>query len=239
MKKKFNYDFDIPEFSEDTLNKSFDFTFDDNSDIQTRFIKPPVYQSKTEFYKNAKLAASKIQIKKDCSYFGIISGNFIFGDLLEALMVTQQLGAIRLDISTLGMSQENVDSLGTLLKKGYIKELNLIVSDYFYIHERNGLIPYLLKELDYQNKFQLIVTGNHTKIIAAKLSNKINLVIHGSANLRSSGNIEQINIQDSKEILNFVFAMNDKMKEKYKIINKSIRGKKLWHTVTKEKEKAL
>lgn len=225
------YDFTFEDFSENDLSECFDFSFDENNDIETRYIKPPLFKTKTELYKNAQIAAKNIIITENCNYFAFIAGNFIFGDLLEAIMTKQQLGAVRLDISTLGMSQDNVDSLANLLIKGYVKELNLIISDYFFVHERNRLIPYIYKTLDVDNKFQLIVTGNHCKIIAAKFSNGLNMVIHGSANLRSSGNIEQIAIQESKEICNFVFEINDKQINKYKTINKSIRGTKLWQVV--------
>src|SRR5690606_27521145 len=100
--------------------------------------------------------------------------------------------------------------LATLLLKGYIKELNLTVSDYFYAHERRQLIPYIQRELDIDNRFQMAVSGNHTKITAARLTNGIHLCIHGSANLRSSGNMEQSVIHDSKEIYDFVTGMNDR-----------------------------
>ena len=139
-----------------------------------------------------------------------------------------------MDIQTLSLSQENVDSLATLLLKGYVKELNLIVSDYFYSHERNQLIPYIYEQLDLGDRFQLAVCGTHTKIITAHLTNGIKLVIHGSANLRSSGNIEQIAIQNSAEIYDFVTEFNDRIIQQYKTINKSIRRKKLWLIASKK-----
>ncbi|HPW87432.1 MAG TPA: hypothetical protein PLU78_09545, partial [Chitinophagales bacterium] len=59
----------------------------------------------------------------------------------------------------------------------------------------------------------------------------INLAIHGSANLRSSGNIEQIVIQDSAEICDFMEQINDTIIDKFKTINKSVRRNILWQTV--------
>lgn len=219
------FDFDIEDF-DDCFNSGEDIGFD------TRFIKPPNFKARPAFWKNAQATAKIIDLDPDCNYFGFIDGSFIFGDLIEALFVDKQIRAYRMDISTLSLSQENIDSLATLLIKGYIKELNLIISDYFYAHERHLLIPYIQKELDFNNRFQLIVAGNHTKIIAAKLNNGIHLVMHGSANLRSSGNIEQISIQDNKEIYDFIIDTNDKIKEKFKTINKSVRRAKVWQAVT-------
>jgi hypothetical protein len=63
----------------------------------------------------------------------------------------------------------------------------------------------------------------------------IKLVIHGSANLRSSANIEQIMIQDSPEIFNFVTEMNNRVLSKYQTINKE-KSNKLWQTVQNEKK---
>lgn len=227
---------DLYDFNE--LDAAFDFDMDafeseQDFNLETRYIKPPKSKDKTEAWKNAQRSANKIDVTPGMSYFGIIDGSFIFGDLLEALMVMKPLRARRLDIQTLSLSQENVDSLETLLIKGYIKELNLIISDYFYVHERNGLIPYIYEHLDIDNRFQLAAAGTHLKTITADLTNGIKLAIHGSANLRSSGNIEQIAIQDSPEIYDFMTDINDSIILKFRTINKSVRRKPLWQTVEK------
>jgi len=221
----------------DTAFDAFDFDTEDffdaeqEADVSTRLIKPPQFKPKLDHWRNAKRTADKITVEPGMCYFGIIDGSFIFGDLIEALFTEKRIRAFRMDITTLSMSQENVDSLATLLLKGYVKELNLTISDYFYAHERNSLIPYIHRELDIDNRFQLAVSGNHTKVLAAKLTNGVHLVIHGSANLRSSGNIEQIMIQDSKEIYDFITETNDRVIAKFKTINKSVRRAKLWHGV--------
>lgn len=230
---------DIQPFDFDELDASFDFEFDVDdffeaeaeAEVNTRFIKPPQYKIKTQAWRNAKKTAAKLDIVPGMCHFGIMDGSFIYGDLIEALFTQKLLRAHRMDITTLSMSQENVDSLATLLIKGYIKELNLTVSDYFYAHERRTLIPYIHQELDIEGKFQLAVSGNHTKILVAKLTSGIYLAMHGSANLRSSGNMEQVMIQDSKEIYDFVTGVNDRVIEKFKTINKSVRRAKLWHGV--------
>jgi hypothetical protein len=219
----------------DELNDCFDFDADfDIAESESRFIKPKLTKAILVKWINAISAAKEIEIKPGLCYFGIIHGNFIFGDLLEAILTKKMLQAARVNISTLSLSQDNVDSLRTLIEKNYIKELNLIVSAYFYAHERNVLIKYLHKELDINNKFQLAVIRTHTKIMTVDLGN-IKLVIHGSANLRSSANIEQIMIQDSPEIFNFVTEMNNRVLSKYQTINKE-KSNKLWQTVQNEKK---
>jgi hypothetical protein len=231
------YDFDELDDSFAFDTEALDaFETEEESDIDTRLIKPPKSKDKTAAWKNAKKTASKIEITPGMSYFGIIDGSFIFGDLIEALLVGKRIRARRLDIQTLSLSQENVDSLATLLIKGYVKELNLIISDYFFAHERKVLIPYIYEHLDIADRFQLAVCGLHTKIITMELTEGIKLVIHGSANLRSSGNIEQIAIQDSAEIYDFIIEMNDKIIKKFNTINKSIRRKRLWLVLEAPKE---
>lgn len=225
------------DFSE--LDDSFDFNADDfgfetEHNVETRIIKPPKSKDKTAMWKNAQKTAAKIDIVPNMNYFGIIDGSFIFGDLIEAILVGKRLRAERMDIQTLSLSQENVDSLATLLIRNYIGQLTLVVSDYFFSNERNGLIPYIYDKLDIGNRFQLVVAGTHTKIVAADLSNGVKMVMHGSANLRSSGNIEQIAIQDSPEIYEFITEMDDKLTDKFKTINKSVRRQRLWLTVSKQ-----
>lgn len=223
------YDFNDLETAFDFDTDAFGVGFD--IDVDTRIIKPPLSKDRVAAWKNAKKTAAEIKITPGMLYFGIIDGSFIFGDLLEALFTQKLIRATRLDISTLSLSQDNVDSLATLLLKGYVKNLNLIVSDYFYQHERRLLMPYIYKELDIDNRFQLAAAGIHTKIITARLTSGINLVMHGSANLRSSGNIEQVHIQDSMEILTFCETINDKIIDKFKTINKSVRRNVLWQQI--------
>jgi hypothetical protein len=224
------------DFNELELEFDFDvadFSFEAEAAVDTRIIKPPRQKDKVGLWKNAVATATKIDLSPGFSYFGVIDGSFIFGDLIEALLVGKMLRAERLDIQTLSMSQDNVDSLQTLLIKGYIGELNLIVSDYFFSNERQMLIPYIYDNLDLDNRFQLAVAGTHMKTVTANLSNGTHLVIDGSANLRSSANIEQIRIEDNEIIYTFVTDINDRIIEAYKTINKSIRRQKLWRVIGK------
>lgn len=213
----------------------FDFNFDDKpKEQESRFVKAKLTKPGTVKWENAVQAAKQIEIKPGFCYFGILHGNFIFGDLLEALLVGKQIGVKRIDISTLSLSQDNIDSLKLLLEKGYIQELNLIVSAYFFAHERLDLIPYIYQELDFENRFQLAVVRTHTKIMTIETLKGFKIVIHGSANLRSSANIEQIMIQESEEIHNFVTEINNDILEHYQTIKKE-RNKILWQVVQKDR----
>ena len=214
----------------------FDFDFTGFSDIsfsteENRIIKPPKTKPAPVMYEYAKQLALDLPISKDCNYFAIVSGNFILGDLFEALAIEQQFQYTRLDISTLSLSEDNIDSLKNLLMFNYCQNLNLIVSDYFYSHERNNLIRYIYQELDIDNRFQLAVAGTHTKITSFTTHNGLKVVIHGSGNLRSSRSVEQISITESEILYNFVTEFNNSILEKYATIRKGIRASKLWEVV--------
>ena len=181
-------------------------------------------------YKNAlKLAEDIGKIDKEGQrVFAVVDGSFIFGDFIEAYLVTHNLLAKRLVISTLSMSQENIDSLKNLFIGDYCHKLDLIVSDYFYSHERNSLIKYIYEHLDIDNKLQLAVCRTHTKITLIETECGQFLTIHGSANLRSSDNIEMFSIENSKDLYEFNLQWHDEIIEKYQTINKTVRSLESW-----------
>lgn len=203
----------------------------------SRYIKPPYNIAVKDCfikYKKAEDLAKNISIKSNERFYAILDGTFIFGDLIEALIVLNDLHVKELTISTLSMSNNNVDSLANLLNGGFVEELNLIVSDYFYSHERNEMIIYIYEELDKNNKFQLAAASTHTKICLFETFCGKKYVIHGSANLRSSSNIEQIMIEENADLYNFNHDFHHKILNKYKTINKSLRRNTLWQTVVQE-----
>lgn len=61
-------------------------------------------------------------------------------------------------------------------------------------------------------------------------------MMHGSANLRSSSNIEAFTIEDNPQLYDFYEEIHAGLIEKYNTINKAVRGKTL-HTALKELEK--
>lgn len=232
---------------EDDLNigelDQFDLSIEDFSDIElelelefeTRYIKPPRTQQiaiENLKYSNAEKLAKEISIAENDRYFVVVNGTFIFGDFIEALIVEENYKVKQLTISTLSMSENNVDSFANLLNGGYVDELNLIVSDYFYSHERHDLVPYIYKELDKDNKFQFAAAGTHCKIALIETECNKKIILHGSCNLRSSSNIEQFVIEENKALFDFNQDYQNAIIEKYKTIDKAVRGKELWKTIT-------
>ena len=197
---------------------------------ETRYLKPKVVPMRKDgiLYDNAVKLARELRLDFGERFDAFVSGSFIFGDFIEAYMVEHQACAKKMTISTLSMSQDNVDSLKLLIDKGYIKELNLIVSVYFWANERHGLIPYIYRELDMGGKFQLAVAGIHTKTAQFETIGGRKIVMHGSANLRSSGSIEQFTIEESPELYDFYDEHLSQIVEKYKTINKAVRNSTAW-----------
>lgn len=215
-------------------NFNVDFKAKINNNFDTRYIKPkwsPELTSAQLKYRNAEKLAEDIILHENSRYFAIIDGSFIFGDFIEALVVNNNLLVEQMLISTLSMSEDNIDSLANLLNGGFVQELNLIVSDYFYSHERHNLIQYAYDELDKDNKFQLAVASSHCKICIFA-SGSLKVVIHGSANLRSSSNIEQIVVEVNNDLYDFIHDYQMKIVNHYATIKKSIRDSKLWNTIT-------
>ena len=177
------------------------FEVDFEVEFESRYIKPPKTKEIAEHnlkYANAEKLAKDINITTDSRYFVIVNGSFIFGDFIEALIIEKHYRVKSMTISTLSMSENNVDSLAGLLDLNYIDELNLIVSDYFYSHERHNLTPYIYQELDKNNKFQFAAASTHCKVCIFETYCGKFIVLHGSCNLRSSSNIEQFVIEENK-----------------------------------------
>jgi hypothetical protein len=168
---------------------------EDEKPEESRYTKPKIYPVKQHFvcYDNADKLARELTVNKGERADVFISGNFIFGDFLEAYIVQRNAKCCKMTVTTLSLSQENVDSFHNLLAGGFVDELNLIVSVYFFGHERHGLIPYIYRKLDIDNKFQFAVAAIHTKTAQFETTGGRKIIIHGSANLRSSANIEQFN----------------------------------------------
>lgn len=224
--------FDMPDIDVSMI----DFEPADETE-ETRYTLPKVIhydEEKFILYDNAQKLAKELRVTENMRADAFIAGSFIFGDFIEAFLTTHNVKATKMTISTLSMSEENVDSLHNLMTHGYIDELNLIISVYFWGHERHGFLPYIYEKLDMDNRFQLAVAGMHTKTCHFETLGGKHIVIHGSANLRSSGNIEQFTIEENKNLHDFYEEQFSKILDKYATIRKPIRNSKAWDVFTKK-----
>lgn len=232
-------DFDIGDIGIETpdINASLFDILEDGEGQESRYIKPKVYTQRADFvmYDNAVKLTRDITLDYGDRYDVVVNGSFIFGDFLEAFIVRNNAKCKRFTISTLSLNQNNVDSLHNLITHGYIDELNLIVSAYFYNMEIRALIPYIYRQLDINNAFQLAVANVHTKTAQFETLGGRKVIAHGSANLRSSGCIEQFTIEENPELYDFYDEMFSRILERYQTIRKPVWGKQAWAEIIKKK----
>jgi len=184
----------------------------------TRYIKPNFYSKpQAGHYKNAAELANAVRLAPGEQFHAIVKGNFIFGDFIEALIYEKNVTVKNMYISTLSMSQNNIDSLAGLLDDGRIEKLTLVLSNYFYSHEKHMLLPYLLKNIDREGITDILILRNHTKMVLMEISN-MKIVLTGSSNLRSSECIEQFILQENAEAYEFYKNWFEDMRG-YSIIN--------------------
>ena len=183
-------------------------------------------------YENAEdLAVAIGDIPDNFRAFVLLAGKFIFGDFIEALIVKNNWHCEELQITTLGLSEDNIDSLFNLLDWGHLERLELIVSDWFFNDQRRDLVPYLYQKLDVDNKLQVAVASVHTKMVLIKTTCGKKIIIHGSANFKSCASVENIVIENSPGLFDFMKEINDGIIARHKTLNKAIRNKELWRTV--------
>jgi hypothetical protein len=138
-----------------------------------------------------------MEIAPGCRCYAIVDGLFIFGDFIEALIVERGLKVKYMMVSTLTVNENNIDSLALLLDLGHGKQLDMILSGFFYSHERYNLVEYAYKELDKDDRFQMAICDSHCKIVLIGTECGMKLVVHGSANFRSSDNLEHFSLEET------------------------------------------
>ena len=175
------------------------------------------------FFKNAKKFAEEIDLTKRTICF--LGGSFVFGDAVEALIMDRELEVEKLTIFSYSMSENNIDSLNWLLEDEYVDELTIILSSFFFSDEKaaDGLVPYMLKKLDLDNKTQIAFCRSHIKAVLIKTVDGQYITMYGSANYRAANCIEQIVVEPSKEIFDFYNNMANDVVEKYSLINKEVQ----------------
>lgn len=204
------------------------------------FNKPIVFTPQECSYEYAEDFARAVDLANGRETFAFVSGNFVFGDFVEALVDLGKLSVRRMGIQTLSLNDENIDSIRNIVEMEGVERLDLVLSDYWYAHERKegGLVGYLFEELDLDGlDLHVAFCGTHAKVwtIETRVGNV--LTVHGSANLRSSGNIEQVCISPDRGLYEFCQKFLERMVDVYDVVNqdarkrKSVRRSRLWQAV--------
>lgn len=228
---------DIGFDAEDLDLANFDVSANLDAEIESRIVKPAYHKPIPQRMIKAEYASdlvANIKLERGMRVHAVISGNFVFSHFIRALLMDNDIKAKRVVISTLSMSQDCIEALKDICDLGYCEKLDLIVSAYFYSHERHSLVKYIYEALDYDGApcdFQLAVAGTHCKTVQIETEGGAKLVIHGSANLRSSGCIEQFSIEENADLHDFHNEYSDRILSIYSTIRKEVRRKKLWEAV--------
>lgn len=184
-------------------------------------------------YEWAQDAARRIgPLEEDEHVDMIVSGNFIAGDFIEAYLEANGMVADEIIISTLSLSRENVDSLKNIQQAYLTGKMGLIVSDYFFANERHDGIEDIITQLA-DDDFYFAVAGIHTKLTLIKTQCGQNLIMGGSANLRSSLNVEQITLDNNQALYAFHREWMSKILNEYHVKHKMLRRDALWQLVVK------
>lgn len=209
--------------------EDLDFDLDDfdleeiEPDTKTRILQPRIDTSiltQTVHFNHAEELADRIDLSGKTRTYAWVSGSFIFGDILEALWRRRNIDIKSLSMVSLSISEENIDSWAGLLHQGNLEKLNLVCSAYFYSHYKFDMVPYLYQQIGNDPRVQIAFGAYHMKVITLETHHGNTLTIHGSANMRSSMNVEQIMVEpNNRELHDFNARLIDEICDKYGTIN--------------------
>ncbi|MGI4871374.1 MAG: hypothetical protein ACRYFX_09365 [Janthinobacterium lividum] len=189
------------------------------------FTLPPDWPQELLCYENAQQLAFDLDLTRPgAGALVLVNGSFIFGDFVEALVTTKNYHVKELLIATLSLKTENVHSLRNLVAGGYVDRLGFIWSDWEFNKHRWGLAPYLVEQLGDEGRaqdgrFRFAAARHHCKLVLLETYCGRHLVLQGSANLVSSGNIEQFEITDHPAKYAFLRRYLDALLTKYSVLN--------------------
>lgn len=245
-------DFSVPALDFGDVAADLDFSLSDVSRggaddglRTTRYDRPRVYDSTLGevSYEHACDFVDGLELRDGYRAFAFVSGNFVFGDVLEAMVERRKAAPRSMTVQTLSMSEENIDSLRNVvdLMGGRLERLRIVLSVYFWGHEHRPrqLVPYLYERMDVPGlELDVAFASIHTKIVTMETLSGHHLVMDGSANLRSSRNVEQVRVECDDGLYDFVEGFADRVFAAYSTINRDqpyprpVRGGRLWGAIT-------
>ena len=142
----------------------------------------------------------------------VLRGNFVLGDILPYLLsYTGYCPLLR--ISSLSISKHNAETLRDLVTGGKVGRTMLIVSHWLKGGHEDTAYRQILTTIG--DTGQVKAARCHAKMILVR-SADFDIVIGGSANLRSCDSLEQITISNDPEVYDFHAAWMDEMRDEQK-----------------------
>lgn len=218
------------------------FELSDEEDQTTTRIwtRPVVRRPQAVAYEYAEEFARAVALDGRTETFAFVSGNFVFGDFMEALVMLRGVDVRRMSIMTLSMSERNINSIRNIIDARGVERLDLALSAYWYANERGagGLVGYLFEELDVEGlELHVAFAGIHCKTWAIETAGGGVVTMTGSANLRSSRNVEQVHVTPDRGVFEFVDGFTQSVIEAYDVVNqeqrraRTVRSGELWRQV--------
>lgn len=174
-------------------------------------------------FENAETFADQVSLDPHERTFAWVNGNFIFGDILPALVTRRGVQPRYLYIASLSLSQDNIDAIAVMLECLHIERLVIFLSAYFYSHEKFRLVKYMYDLIGGDDRVQIVFGTYHMKFITMETHRGNTLTIHGSANLRSSNSFEQIMFEQDRTIYEFNRDIMEAIAAKYGTINYNVK----------------
>ena len=146
---------------------------------------------------NAAAVAAAMPAPGDSAH-AILSGDFVFCDLLPAVCALPGIGQIRrLDVATLSLSLKNIDTIAAIIEPARVP-FHLVLSHYF-----RGTNKVIYEKVADRLKgiagARLTVARTHCKVVLMEFDAAA-FVMEASANLRTSQNLEQLTVFNDPEL---------------------------------------
>lgn len=168
-------------------------------------------------YKKAYDLVKDIKIKKGETVYCLLTGDFVFGDFIGGFIQENNLEVKELTIISLSGGKHMYEMFEELIIQKWVKKLNLVLSEYYLRTEITKHSPTVKQLSEYskkhKNKFNIFYTNTHQKIVLIETVKGGKVTIHGSANLKSSQSLEQLMIQENKELYDFNYKYFKSLKK--------------------------
>lgn len=219
------------DFKIDPIVFDIDVNLDFNKEDKNPFEKLPVYKIQKTKVKTSLELAKKIDIQKNDRTIVFSHGDFVFSDFIISLI--QNNGFVAdLSLSTLSLNTDNLAGLDWALKQGFVRNLKIIISDFWYQTNKYKFVPLILEMFaKYESRFEMAVCRSHCKICTIKTQNGLFISIHGSANLTSSQNLEQFMIEEGKQLFTIFNDFQNTIFNDYKLKKKTAKRNEIFNLI--------
>jgi len=163
---------------------------------------------------NARPIISLLPVHPDDRLHCMLRGDFVLCDLIP-LIIAHRGACPHLRVATLGLSAANAEQLANLHAGGLIARITLVASHYFQQVDKTTTFQQVQSILS--KCATLVICRSHAKVILLPTASGDFYVLEGSANLRSSDNLEQMAVTNDQETHDFHGGWIDALADEYAI----------------------